>query len=47
LILYGEALPVHSAVPIGKDGVDVDTESLGTAQMFLERARQGLIVRKR
>ena len=47
LILYGEALPVHSAVPIGKDGVDVDTESLGTAQMFLERARRGLIVRKR
>lgn len=47
LILYGEALPVDSAVPIGKDGVDLDTESPGTAQMFLERARQGLVVRKR
>jgi hypothetical protein len=47
LILYGEALPLHNYVPIGKDGVHLGTESPGMAQTFLERARQGLVVRKR
>ena len=47
LILYGEALPLHSDVPLGKGGVRLDTESPGTAQTFLEHARHALVVRKR
>lgn len=47
LILYGEALPPNSDVPIGKGRVRLDTESPRTAQTFLEHARQALVVRKR
>jgi hypothetical protein len=47
LILYGEALPLHSDVPIGEDGVHLDTELSGMAQAFLDHARNGLIVRER
>jgi hypothetical protein len=47
MIIYGEALPQDSAVPVRKEGVDLDTESPGSAQLLLEHARQGLIVQTR
>ncbi len=47
MIIYGEALPQDSAVPVRKKGVDLDTESPGSAQLLLEHARQGLIVQTR
>jgi hypothetical protein len=47
MIIYGEALAESTAVPVGKDGVQLDTESAGSAQMFLEHARQGLVVQTR
>ena len=47
MIIYGEALPQNTAVPVRKGGVQLDTESPSSAQMFLEHARQGLIVRTR
>lgn len=42
MIVYGEALPQNTAVPIRNGGVPLDTESPSSAQMFLEHARQGL-----
>ena len=45
MIIYGEALPQDSAVPVGKAGLVLDTESTGSAQLLLQHARQGLIVR--
>jgi hypothetical protein len=47
MIVYGEALPQNTTVPIRKGGVQLDTESPGSAQMFLEHARQGLVVQTR
>jgi hypothetical protein len=47
MIIYGEALPQNTTVPVRKGGVQLDTESPGSAQMFLEHARQGLIVQAR
>jgi hypothetical protein len=47
MILYGEALAENTAVPIRKGGVPLDTESPSSAQMFLEHARQGLILQAR
>ena len=47
MIIYGEALPQNTAVPVRKGGVQLDSESPDSAQMFLERARRGLIVRSR
>jgi hypothetical protein len=47
MIIYGEALPQDSAVPVRREGVDLDTESPGSAQLLLEHARQGLIVQTR
>jgi hypothetical protein len=47
MIIYGEALPQDSAVPARKEGVDLFTESPGSAQLLLEHARQGLIVQTR
>ncbi len=47
MIIYGEALPQNTAVPVRKGGVDLDKESPGSAQMFLEHARQGLVVQTR
>jgi len=44
MIIYGEVLPQDSAVPVRKDGLDLDTESPDSAQLLLEHARQGLIV---
>jgi hypothetical protein len=47
MIVYGEALPQDTAVPVRKDGVPLDKESPGAAQMFLEHARQGLVIQTR
>ena len=47
MILYGEALPQNTAVPVRSGGVPLDTESPSSAQMFLEHARRGLILRAR
>jgi len=47
MILYGEALPQNTDVPLRDGGVPLDTESPGSAQKFLERARQGILVRTR
>jgi hypothetical protein len=47
MIIYGEALPKDSALPVRKQGVSLDKESPDSAQMFLRRVREGLVVRKR
>ena len=47
MIVYGEALPKDSAVPVRKGGVPLDTESPGLAEMFLKHAREGLVVQTR
>lgn len=47
MIIYGEALPQNTAVPVRKGGVQLDTESPDSAQMFLEHARQGLVLQTR
>jgi hypothetical protein len=47
MIIYGEALPQDTAVPVRNGGVQLDTESPSSAQMFLEHARQGLVVQTR
>jgi hypothetical protein len=44
MIIYGEALPQDTAVPVRQGVVTLDTESPGSAQMFLEHARQGLVI---
>jgi hypothetical protein len=46
MIIYGEAVPKNSAVPIRKEGVALDTEAPDLAQMFLRRATEGLAVHK-
>ena len=47
MIIYGEALPQNSAIPVGKPGLVLDTESPASAQLLLEHARQGLIIQTR
>ena len=47
MIIYGEALPQNSAVPVRKEGVNLDTESPDQAQVLLEHARQGLVIHTR
>ena len=47
MIIYGEALPADSAVPVSDDGVQLDKESPDSAHLFLEHARRDLgIVKK-
>ncbi len=46
MIIYGEALPEGSTVPVRKGGVELDKESPDAARMFLEDARRGLTIRK-
>ena len=46
MIIYGEALPDGSKVPVRKDGVELDKESPDSARMFLEDARRDLSIRK-
>jgi hypothetical protein len=45
MIIYGEALPEDTPIPVRKGGVQLDMESPDSAQMFLEHACQGLAVR--
>ena len=47
MILYGEALPQNTAVPVRNGVVLLDAESPSSAHMFLEHAREGLIVQTR
>ena len=47
MIIYGEALPQNSAVPIREKGLDLATESPASAQVLLEHARQGLVIHTR
>ena len=47
MIIYGEALPQNTAVPVRKGGVELDTESPDSAKMFFEHARQGLVLHTR
>jgi hypothetical protein len=47
MIIYGEALPQNSAIPVRKEGVDLDTESSDSARVLLEHARQGLVIHTR
>lgn len=47
MIIYGEALPQTSAIPVRNKGVDLDTESPDSAQVLLEHARQGLFIHTR
>lgn len=46
MIIYGEALPEGSPVPVGKDGTELDKESPSSAQMFLKNARSDLTIQK-
>jgi hypothetical protein len=47
MIIYGEALRQDSQIPVRNGGVELDKESPDSAQMFLEHAREDLIVRRR
>ena len=47
MIIYGEALPQNSAIPVRQKGLDLDTESPDSAQVLLEHARQGLVIHTR
>jgi hypothetical protein len=47
MIIYGEALPDDSKIPIDEDGVDLDKEAPESAHLYLEHARRDLgIVKK-
>jgi hypothetical protein len=47
MIIYGEALPDDSKIPVDEDGVDLDKEAPESAHLFLEHARRDLgIVKK-
>lgn len=45
MIIYGEALPEGSTVPVRDGGVPLDNESPAAAQTFLENARRDLSIR--
>ncbi|MBZ5679793.1 MAG: hypothetical protein LAO24_06785 [Acidobacteriia bacterium] len=47
MIIYGEALGNDSKVPASKDGVQLDAAAPDSAKMILDRARQGLRIRRR
>jgi hypothetical protein len=40
MIIYGEALPVDSKIPVRKEGVQLDTDSPEAAKLFLNMRRQ-------
>ncbi len=46
MIIYGEALPEGSEVPVRKDGVDLAKESPASAQKLLEDLKNQLTIRK-
>lgn len=47
MIIYGEALPDDSRVPVREDGVSLDKEDPDLAHVFLEHARRDLGIVKR
>ena len=47
MIIYGEALPQGFTIPVERSGDSLGKESSSSAQMFLERARQKLVVQAR
>ena len=47
MIIYGELLPEDSRVPVGNNGLALDDASPDSARMLLDRAREGLTIRKR
>jgi hypothetical protein len=47
MIIYGEALRRYPKVPVRQGGVELDTESPSSAQMFLDHVRKTLRVRSR
>lgn len=47
MIIYGEALPEGSKIPVAKNGVDLDTDSPESARKILENARRDLTIRTR
>jgi hypothetical protein len=46
MIIYGEALPADSRVPVSEDGVSLDTEDPADAKSILQRALQGMTLRR-
>lgn len=46
MIIYGEALPENSKVPVREGGVDLDKELPDAAKVFLDNARRDLTIRK-
>jgi hypothetical protein len=46
MIIYGEALPEDSTVPVRAGGVQLDKESPASARMFLDHMRADLLIRK-
>jgi hypothetical protein len=47
MIIYGEALPDNSSVPVAEGGVELDKDSPDSARLFLEHARRDLGILKR
>ena len=47
MIIYGEALPEDSGVPVREGGVQLDKEAPDSAHLFLEHARRDLGIVKR
>jgi hypothetical protein len=47
MIIYGEALPQESAIPVRTGGVELDKEAPDAARMILMDARKDLSIRKR
>jgi len=46
MIIYGEALPAQSRIPVSADGVSLDTEDPAAAKLLLQHALQGLTLRQ-
>ncbi len=46
MIIYGEALPQDSRTPVSVEGVSLDAESPTEAKLFLQRALQGMTLRR-
>jgi hypothetical protein len=46
MIIYGEALPEGSTVPVREGGVQLDKESPSSARMFLDHMRRDMTIRK-
>jgi hypothetical protein len=47
MIIYVEALPQNSAIPVREKGLDLGAESPGSAQVLLDHAREGLVLQTR